>query len=81
MIPVNNNRIEIEYRLVSELIPYAKNPRKNDKAVDAVAESIKEFGFKVPVRSLPVILASKLRRNWASRKSPASSLMICPRNR
>lgn len=46
---MNNNRIEIEYRLVSELIPYAKNPRKNDKAVEAVAESIKEFGFKVPV--------------------------------
>ena len=33
---------------VDELIPYARNPRKNDKAVDAVAASIKEFGFKVP---------------------------------
>ena len=26
-----------------------KNPRKNDGAVDAVAESIKQFGFKVPI--------------------------------
>lgn len=29
--------------------PYEKNPRKNDQAVDAVAASIKEFGFKVPI--------------------------------
>ena len=34
---------------VSELIPYENNPRKNDGAVDAVAESIREFGFKVPI--------------------------------
>jgi DNA modification methylase len=34
---------------VSELIPYENNPRINDQAVDAVAASIKEFGFKVPV--------------------------------
>lgn len=43
------SRISIEYRKIDDLIPYANNPRKNDKAVDAVAESIKEFGFKVPV--------------------------------
>ena len=29
--------------------PYANNPRLNDNAVDAVAASIKEFGFKVPI--------------------------------
>lgn len=34
---------------VKELIPYDKNPRKNEGAVDAVANSIKEFGFKVPI--------------------------------
>lgn len=34
---------------VSELIPYENNPRNNDGAVDAVAASIKEFGFKVPI--------------------------------
>lgn len=32
-----------------ELIPYANNPRNNDNAVDAVAASIKEFGFKQPI--------------------------------
>lgn len=34
---------------INELNPYEKNPRKNDKAVKYVAESIKQFGFKVPV--------------------------------
>ena len=32
-----------------EIIPYDKNPRKNDTAVDKVAASIQEFGFKVPI--------------------------------
>lgn len=34
---------------VSDLIPYAKNARHNEKAVDKVASSIKEFGFKNPI--------------------------------
>lgn len=34
---------------VDELIPYINNPRNNDVAVDAVASSIKNFGFKVPI--------------------------------
>ena len=34
---------------LSELKPYEKNPRKNDEAVKYVMESIKEFGFKVPI--------------------------------
>ena len=34
---------------VSELIPYINNPRNNDDAIDAVASSIKNFGFKVPI--------------------------------
>ena len=38
----------VEMRL-DELKPYPNNPRKNDGAVDAVAESIREFGFKVPI--------------------------------
>ena len=32
-----------------DIKPYEKNPRKNDEAVKYVAESIKEFGFKVPI--------------------------------
>lgn len=41
--------MNIEIKKVNDLIPYDKNPRKNDKAVEYVANSIKEFGFKVPI--------------------------------
>lgn len=34
---------------VDKLIPYKNNPRFNEEAVDYVANSIKEFGFKVPI--------------------------------
>lgn len=34
---------------ISYVKPYEKNLRKNDKAVDGVAESIKQFGFKQPI--------------------------------
>lgn len=34
---------------INEIIPYEKNPRRNDKAVKYVANSIKEFGFKIPI--------------------------------
>lgn len=36
-------------RLVCDVRPYEKNPRKNDEAVKYVAESIRQFGFKVPI--------------------------------
>ena len=34
---------------INELRPYEQNPRINDAAVDAVAASIKEFGFRQPI--------------------------------
>lgn len=34
---------------IEELVPYENNPRINDQAVDKVAASIREFGFKVPI--------------------------------
>ena len=34
---------------LKDIKPYEKNPRKNDNAVECVANSIKEFGFKVPI--------------------------------
>lgn len=34
---------------ISDLREYENNPRKNEKAVDAVASSIRNFGFKVPI--------------------------------
>lgn len=41
--------MEIVNRKVKELIPYEKNPRKNDEAVKYVKASIEQFGFKVPI--------------------------------
>lgn len=34
---------------VKDLIPYENNPRNNESAIDYVANSIKQFGFKVPL--------------------------------
>ena len=34
---------------LSDIHPYARNPRKNDEAVKNVAASIREFGFLVPL--------------------------------
>lgn len=39
----------IHYICVDEIKEYENNPRHNDSAVDAVSESIKKFGFKVPI--------------------------------
>lgn len=41
--------MQIVEKKIIELKAYDKNPRKNDNAVEPVAESIKEFGFKVPI--------------------------------
>ncbi len=41
--------MKIELRPPAEIKPYAKNPRINDQAVDAVAESIRRFGFRQPI--------------------------------
>ena len=41
--------MKIVEKPTAELIPYENNPRFNDNAVDAVAKSISEFGFKVPI--------------------------------
>ena len=41
--------VTIVMKKTKELVPYDKNPRDNDKAVDAVANSIKAYGFKVPI--------------------------------
>ncbi|RHH70108.1 MULTISPECIES: DNA modification methylase [Vagococcus] len=41
--------MEIINKKVDELIPYINNPRHNEQAIDALASSIKNFGFKVPI--------------------------------
>ena len=41
--------MNIVMKKLTELKEYENNPRNNDDAVDAVAKSIEEFGFKVPI--------------------------------
>jgi len=41
--------VKVELRKVSDIRPYEKNPRINNAAVDAVATSLREFGFRQPI--------------------------------
>lgn len=41
--------MNIEYRKINEIKPYKRNPRVNDKAIEYLMNSVKEFGFKVPI--------------------------------
>ena len=41
--------MKIDMRKLSEIKPYENNPRLNDAAVEAVAASIREFGFRQPI--------------------------------
>src|SRR5450631_1700126 len=40
---------QVQYWPIDRLVFYARNPRKNDGAVDRMCGSIREFGFKIPV--------------------------------
>jgi ParB-like chromosome segregation protein Spo0J len=44
-----SNKLEIKYVNIEDIKPYENNPRFNDNAVEYVKNSIKEFGFKVPM--------------------------------
>lgn len=41
--------MQLMVKRLSEIYPYEKNPRKNDDAVDAVAESIRQCGYITPI--------------------------------
>ncbi len=41
--------LTVEQWPVSRLIPYDRNPRKNDAAVDRMCGAIREFGFRIPI--------------------------------
>lgn len=54
---------------VARLLPYARNPRKNDAAVDRMCAAIREFGFRIPVvaRSDGMVVDGHLRLKAAQR--------------
>ena len=46
---MSKQNFNIELRSIESIRPYEKNPRQNDDAVDAMAASLKEFGFRSPI--------------------------------
>ena len=41
--------LQLEQWPIDRLIPYARNPRQNDEAVDQMCGAIQTFGFKIPI--------------------------------
>lgn len=41
--------MKVEMWSIDKVIPYARNPRKNDAAVPKVMASLKEYGFRQPI--------------------------------
>lgn len=70
---------QIEYWPLEKLIPYARNPRKNDQAVEQVAAAIREFGFRVPVvaKSDGTIIDGHLRLKAAKALKMEKVPVIC----
>ena len=64
--------MKIELRKLSDIKPYPGNPRVNDDAVDSVAASIREFGFRQPI-----VVGCRL---WSTRES-AQAVDQCARSR
>jgi DNA modification methylase len=61
--------LKLEHWPTSRLIPYARNPRKNDHVVDQMAAAITEFGFRIPIiaRSTGEVVDGHLRLKAALR--------------
>jgi ParB-like chromosome segregation protein Spo0J len=62
---------------IDRLVPYPRNPRKNDAAVDRMSGSIREFGFKIPVlaRSSGEVVDGHLRLK-AARKLGITEIQV-----
>ena len=62
-------QLNLEYWPIDRLIPYARNPRKNDEVVDRMVGAIREFGFRIPIvaRSDGTVVDGHLRLKAARR--------------
>ena len=70
----------IENWPITKFVPYLRNPRKNDQAIDRMAASIREFGFKIPVlaRSDGEVVDGHLRLKAAQKLALAEiPVIIC----
>src|ERR1700752_5367220 len=77
---------QIQIWPIERLVFYARNPRKNDAAVDRMCSSIREFGFKVPVlaRSDGTVVDGHLRLkaarklgSWPGGDTTAIPVILC----
>src|SRR5450755_4219749 len=61
--------MQVEIRPIVRLIPYSRNPRKNDHVIDRMVASINQFGFKIPIlaRSSGEVIDGDLRRKAAEK--------------
>lgn len=61
--------MEITYKKLDEIMPYERNPRHNEAAIEKVANSIDEFGFRQPIviDAAGVIVAGHTRYEAAKR--------------
>src|SRR5262249_23295798 len=48
-LPERERAMKVQLWRLTDVKPYPNNPRHNDAAVDAVAESIKQFGWRQPI--------------------------------
>lgn len=49
MTMLSDGRLKVQHWPIERLAPYPTNPRKNDHAVERMADAIREFGFRIPV--------------------------------
>ncbi|MDB5409295.1 MAG: putative methylase [Rhodospirillales bacterium] len=61
--------LTVEHWPLARLIPYARNPRRNDEAVEQMCAAIREFGFRIPIvaRSDGSVVDGHLRLKAAQR--------------
>jgi ParB-like chromosome segregation protein Spo0J len=78
--------LQIQIWPIDRLVLYARNPRKNDAAVDRMCSSIREFGFKIPVlaRSNGEVVDGHLRLkaarklgSWPGGNTSAIPVILC----
>lgn len=78
--------LQIQIWHIDRFVFYARNPRKNDAAVDRMCSSIGEFGFKIPVlaRSDGTVVDGHLRlkaarklRSWPGGDISTIPVVLC----
>src|SRR6202140_1243018 len=72
--------LEIQIWPIDKLVFYARNPRKNDAAMERMCGSIREFGFKIPclARSDGEVIDGHLRFKAARKRGiPEIAVILC----